>query len=268
MNNTTNNFAQLNNVGAQQLENGMYVDAIDSFTGSLMIVQNASAASAADDGVSTTSSSTEHTKQQSSSPVVTAPCCMVATMPQQEQDNQDTVEDACSTSVNHHGLVLKPLRLVEDYPGYGQYEPTVEVSVAIMFNLALAHHLNSIFGGGGESSSTSSDDSSSNVLRSSTLEQAIALYELAYAVQLQEDSEISVEFTMAIINNLGHAHKIKGDEEKSDQCFRHLLSTILFLQSYGQSNHHTSYDSYYNCTEQFVYSISHLILQKNAAPAA
>jgi hypothetical protein len=250
----SNDFALLNNAGAHQLENGIYVDAIDSFTASLRIVKNALQL-AADETTKTTSANCQEDNTEQDSPVA-VPRMVAMPVPDQPQQQEEIV-DACSSG--NRGLFLKPLRLVEDYtPGYECYEPWVEASVAIMFNLALAHHLNSIFG-----SPLSSIDGGGAL--TSTLDQTITLYELAYTVHMQEDSEISVEFTMAIINNLGHAHKFKGDEEKSNQCFRHLLSTILFLQSYGQSNSHIHNN---NCTEQFVYSIAHLIFQKNAAPAA
>jgi hypothetical protein len=119
-----------------------------------------------------------------------------------------------------------------------------------MFNLALAHHLSALYG---------------PVNRCAcTLEQAIDLYELAYTVQMQEDAKLSIEFTMAIINNLGHIHRLLGDEDKGSQCFRHLLSTIFFLRSYGERH----INSVCCHTDTFVYSVSYLILRKTVAAAA
>jgi hypothetical protein len=143
---------------------------------------------------------------------------------------------------------MSPLLLPEDIY-FDQYSPAVEASVAIMFNLALSHHLCALYG----------EHKNIND-RQSKLDQAIALYELAYTVGMQDEGDLNVEFTMATINNLGHIHRVKGNREKSNQCFRHLLSTLLFLQSYGQTN----------CrTDEFFQSVMHLILQEQAvAPAA
>jgi hypothetical protein len=246
-----NRFVQSNNTGADQLENGMYAEAVDSFTRSLRIVKDALAVYA------TAEASLESLQDtQRYSPVVTISV-------QEPERSLKAVEGHYSTSSK--GLFRTPLRLV-DFDEYQSYKPTVEASVAIMLNLALAHHLNALYG------PSSSDPiglpkgppptaalNSGRIV--STLDHAITLYELAYSVQMQEGSEMSVEFIMAMINNLGHAHRSRGDEEKSNQCFRHLLSTILFVQSYGPSNFTIS-------TELFVYSISHLILRSSAAPAA
>jgi hypothetical protein len=126
-----------------------------------------------------------------------------------------------------------------------------------MYNMALAHHMNALF------NCTEQDD------RQAGLDQAVALYELAYNVHMQEeDANLSVEFTMAIVNNLGHIHRLKGDETKADQCFNHLLSTILFLQSYNGSSSSSNNNTTCQTPEVFVQSVTHLILKASAAAAA
>jgi tetratricopeptide (TPR) repeat protein len=240
--------AKLNNAGASDLVNGMYANAVDAFTGSLRIVKSALSVLAAERELVPTQHPLEMQKKCSAvipATRLTKPHSLVG----------------CRTS-SLRGLYVSPLFLSE-CADYERYETTVEASVAIMFNLALAHHLNALSGYvyGQEGMKLAA----APVHGLSTLEQAIALYELAYTVQMQEDAELSVEFTMAIINNLGHIHRLIGDEEKSSQCFRHLLSTIVFLQSYGG-------DQSSNCSvalsDTFVYSISHLILRETAAAAA
>ena len=247
--------ARLNNQGASQLVSGMYGNAVESFTGSLRIVKNALAVLAAErqqqreNGMNI---DRESVKQEPSnhSAIVMLP---------QEQVVAAAAATAgakhigCTAAAQQHrGLYVSPLFLSEG-AAYEHYEVTVEASVGIMFNLALAHHLNAVYG-----------PSCGPSQGASTLDQAISLYELAYTVQMQEDAELSVEFTMAIINNLGHIHRLMGDEEKAAKCFGHLLSTMLFLQSYGGSQvAKTSFQA-----DTFLYTISHLILRDQAAAAA
>lgn len=139
-----------------------------------------------------------------------------------------------------------PLRISESV-AIEDYESSVKLSVAIMFNLALSHHLNGV--------------KNCHARDPDTLSHAVALYELAYQLQMQEDIEVSVETTMAIINNLGHVHRMLDDQEKASQCFNHLLSTMLFVQSLG--------DADVTCkTEGFFHNVTHLILKKSGAPAA
>ena len=157
------------------------------------------------------------------------------------------VEPTCFPCDESNPFVYStPLRISEAV-AMDDYECSVKMSVAIMFNLALSHHLN------GVKNSRSSDPD--------TLTHAVALYELAYQLQMQEDIEVSVETTMAIINNLGHVHRMLDDQEKASQCFNHLLSTMLFVQSLG--------DIDVSCkTEGFFHNVTHLILKKSGAPAA
>lgn len=260
--------AKLNNVGASQLGSGMYATAVDSFTGSLRIVKNALSVLAAEKHVaSQLNAPPPQCSQASHQPqrrTVVFPQNGSAALVAVGAKGQASMDDETAPTIR--GLYASPLCLSED-ADYERYENTVEASVAIMFNLALAHHLNALHGQcfGQQGLMFSSPFRTTHAV--STLEQAIALYELAYTVHMQEDAELSVEFTMAIINNLGHIHRLMGDEEKSSQCFRHLLSTIMFLQSYGGANQ-SSPNNNSSLPDIFVYSISHLILRETAAAAA
>jgi len=133
-----------------------------------------------------------------------------------------------------------------------------ELSVALMFNLALSHHLRASY------ESLHKDVQSRNLI----FTQAVSLYELAYEVQMQEDVELSVECTMAIVNNLGHIHRRLGNAEKATKCFSHLLSTLLFVQSSVVCNETENQHISESSTEGFVRSISYLILRNQVAEAA
>lgn len=116
-----------------------------------------------------------------------------------------------STPISMSMLLRK---LVASSPSYLNI---VEMSISVMFNFALAHHLFSLSG--------QSDDPER------VMGQALALYELTHSLQLQEGVELSLEYTIGTICNLGHIHQFRGDSEKSSKCFQHLLSIFCFLQS-------------------------------------
>jgi tetratricopeptide (TPR) repeat protein len=238
--------ARLNNVGASQLVTGRYANAIDSFTRSMGLAKSALALLVAENQAKHMNNCTSRSMQQQRRCAVVLFMHSAASVAAAEAKVQTVVDDRQKTL---RGLYMFPLYLSESAE-YQRYEPTVEASIAIMFNLALAHHLIALYGPFNR--------------YVCTLEQAIDLYELAYTVQMNEDAKLSIEFSMAIINNLGHIHRLLGDEDRGSQCFRHLLSTIFFFRSYGER--HVNSDCCH--TDTFVYSVSHLILQKAVAAAA
>lgn len=253
-------FTKLNNVGAAQVASGLYADAVTSFTASLRIIKSYLAVLDGEKKLQSVSQIRSSTQQPSKRGrgVVVLTEHGAATLAVPEAATQALPEfERRSVSP---GLYVSPLYLCES-ANYELYELTVEASVAILFNLALSHHLNALYGPFHclqELNFMQREPFQSNPVVS-TLDQAIALYELAYTMQMQEDVDLSVELTMAIINNLGHIHRRMGDEHKAVKCFRQLLSTILFLQSYGNQTYQT---------DTFLYSISHLILRDSTAAAA
>jgi len=117
--------------------------------------------------------------------------------------------------------------------------------VAIMYNFALACQL------------TAMHDESSR----ERLNDAIQLYELAHTLQLKSEIQMGVQFSLGIINNIGQAHRFLGAGVKADECFRHLLSCILFLKENGDER-----SQRYEIA--FFHSFSHLIVKKSSAAAA
>ena len=132
----------------------------------------------------------------------------------------------------------------------GQEKPTVEVynkySFAILFNLALAHHL-----AGMECPES----------RKGKLRKALRLYEFAYSIQVQEDIQLQIKYTLGMVNNLGHIQELLGDHQKAHQCFQHLLSTLMYVLEGGEANEDGKWDI-------FLHNVSHLILRESALAAA
>jgi tetratricopeptide (TPR) repeat protein len=65
---------------------------------------------------------------------------------------------------------------------------------------------------------------------------ALSLYELAYRLQRDEDTEATVLQQMAIVNNVGSIHGALQQVECSRQCFENLLSTIMFVKDCGEAD--------------------------------
>jgi hypothetical protein len=149
------------------------------------------------------------------------------------------------------------------------------LTLIVIFNLALAHHLKAI------SFSTSNKNSASNSDMKSVLDQALQLYGFAY--QLQDDIKYDndnnqnnetntscddivshLRFAMIVSNNIGEIHRIAGDTKKHQMCLQHLLSAIMYMVD---SNLITSNSSSYTPTltemmmDGFYYNVSPIILK-------
>jgi tetratricopeptide (TPR) repeat protein len=103
--------------------------------------------------------------------------------------------------------------LVSQQSMEGEHCPGVILSLIIIFNLALAHHLSAM----------------QNNTDRKLLQRALHLYELAYQLQREENHNGSLRFTMIVANNLGQIHRAVKDESKHQQCLEHLLSTMMYL---------------------------------------
>jgi tetratricopeptide (TPR) repeat protein len=279
--------AKLNNEGAVHLGNGRYEDAVQSFTASLQLVKSSITTLSAQSGSPVAAAAAPLSP---SSPSLSLPPhhAQVVISPLYELVQADFSSEKMmllspsSFSSSPLSLYRSPLR-ISDVANFEHNDPTVEASIAVIFNLALTYHLKALSLASNddegedrhqvekqkvqESPSLNENSSSSTTTTTTTtnkssvaLYQAATLYELAYNIQMQERLELHAEFTMAMINNLGHVYRSRGNIDKSDECFRYLLSTHLFLQSYGRTD----------CmrTDEFIASVSHLILKDSTAPAA
>lgn len=155
----------------------------------------------------------------------------------------DTLDD------NDNGFVYRCPILVNKQCIEEMHDMGITLSLIIVFNLALAHHLKAIE----TSSSSSSSSTTMNSNNLKALQQALQLYELAYQLhcgyiqQSESESEISynsnnnnnndqydrsigsLRFTMIVSNNLGEIHHAAGNTEKHTMCLQHLLSAIMYM---------------------------------------
>jgi tetratricopeptide (TPR) repeat protein len=177
---------------------------------------------------------------------------------------QDSNEDLSSTSGGY--VYTNALQVCPESILLG-HNMGVTLSLIIIFNLALAHHLMGIHG-----PTTATNQEADTKL----LTKALQLYELAYQLHVdeaqaaaaavppctlhhhvQEEEEEYLEdadsrrmamlrFTMIVSNNLGEIHRVARNPYKHQLCLQHLLSTIMymvdghFLSQHGPPSNATS----------------------------
>ncbi|KAL3909025.1 MAG: hypothetical protein SGILL_008255 [Bacillariaceae sp.] len=90
---------------------------------------------------------------------------------------------------------------------------------------------------------------------------ALAFYETTYRVLVSE-KDILASQAMVILNNVGHIHKLKGNDEGSKKCFQYLLSTMMYLQETG------GHENQIHQWDHFFSNVMDLILYPSPAPAA
>lgn len=98
------------------------------------------------------------------------------------------------------------------------------------------------------------------------LRAAVNLLELAVGLAQSSRVQIGFIFEMAMANNLGHVHRMLGDEHRADQSFRYLLSAVLLLHDH--SKRRKSQPGQLIIPEEFFRSVSYLLLFDVGAAAA
>jgi tetratricopeptide (TPR) repeat protein len=120
-----------------------------------------------------------------------------------------------------------------------------ECGLRSMFNLALTHHRRG-----------------AQVHSLTNLEKAAKLYRLAYSLLTSEKADCPIMLP-AIVNNIGHVHRLLGHVEKARRCFQHLLMALMFV-TVGSSVRLPE-----DLQERFFSNVMHMILSdRRLAPAA
>ena len=138
---------------------------------------------------------------------------------------------------NEISIFLNPIKVPTKLPGTKLCKT---LSLIIMFNLAICNHRNAIV---------------KNMDRI-VLRKALQLYELAYAIQMHEGIDMTLTPTMIIMSNVGHIHKILGNDDNAMQCFQHLLSTLMFLVEAGERDMVWEFDGFFGNILKTVYAHS------------
>lgn len=117
------------------------------------------------------------------------------------------------------------------------------LNLIITFNLALAHHLQTVRYYADESTHMQSSE------RNKFVNRTLTIYELTYKWHLKllsnssstartstspsvYTSVTSIRFNMIIRNNLSQIHRLVGNHAKHKRCLEHLLSTVMVVTEY------------------------------------
>ena len=165
------------------------------------------------------------------------------------QEQSTLINENDSDSNGNLFLYQRPICIPCDMPV--SYESNLLASVIVIFNLALAHHLTAMGYQKGENQRK----------RSKLLKKAAKLYELAHKLYHDNESfEESALFIIVCCNNLGLISNELNDAKTAQKYFQHLLSTLMFLATVGDSSV-SKFDGFFRNT-------SHLVFQQATRTAA
>ena len=216
---------QLNNTAVCQIKRQKYLKAISTLTKGLKL--------------SKTVLSREDEKRRESSDFTTSFRCKF---------RRSGTSSFLPTIQNEQGSIFKdPIHVTS--PKLDEELETCELlCYAMLYNLALAHHLRA----------SAADN---NEFRTECLHNALTLYESAYHVLRNQKLQLPLFHSMAIASNLGHIHHALGNKTNAHICYQHLLSTIIFVVDSGEGEKVKHLDGFFR-------NVMPLIAKVSSAPAA
>ena len=193
---------------------------------------------------------------------------------QQQQQQHDHDYDSSSSSSDDDdddddddtgGFVYQQLLFITNQSIEEHHYMGVTLSIVILFNLALVHHLKAISMIEEEKEDNNNEietTTSSYSLIMTELYIATKLYELSYELQCKEHVRIdtmpvsnnnvsnnnnyvnnmnkqhltNLRFLIIITNNLGEIHRVIGNQKKYTMCLQHLLSCIMYIVDNNRNN--------------------------------
>jgi tetratricopeptide (TPR) repeat protein len=138
-------------------------------------------------------------------------------------------------------IYRSPIRIPEgSQTNHTDYNFHVTLSVLLVFNLALAHHLCGLEG----------------TTRADMLEKAVYLYTLSQQIFEQQGLD-TIAFILAVTNNIGQIRKTLGQTEVADELFQRMLTTLLYLNQYLWDTKEFSLEGFFRNTTHLVLTNSH-----------
>jgi tetratricopeptide (TPR) repeat protein len=223
---------RLNNEGVQLLQTGSYTEAVKVFSQVLATVKGL---------LSEENREQEWSMEEGEAMAESVPFCHFKG-PKCQMDFDE---------VNTSGeLFLFQRALVVDYDTSSStmvhFNSLVKLSSISLYNLALSYHMGAL-----------EMKTSRKMFR-----KALTFYELAHSIQTPEELDLGVLLTLAIVNNIGHIHSLLNNKSKAEQCFQHLLSTIMYVTDCGEGEALPQFDGFFSNV------MNSVLKQQPSAPAA
>ena len=163
----------------------------------------------------------------------------------QEKSSSSSYSSSAPLTEDSFGYICQhPISIPND-----STQPIRINSIVAMYNLALSHHLYALNANGNGQQHEEIDDE--------YLQKAGTLYELCYEMLQVEDIDAGPFFMMALANNIGQIHAVRGAEDRAALFFEHLLSTQMFLVDCGDVEQYATtsiMDGYWRNTSRLVLS--------------
>jgi hypothetical protein len=240
-------FLAHNNKGIDEIQRGEYDSAILSFTIALKLLRPCIPAlldpTPLDNGSSSSSSSSEdqHQEVRSSAILPNATSTHGEATPQIQADDDDIVnyhryyvcnelDDSTSFGsfgtefVFHHPIEISN-HSVPVLGSTAAHHFFMKRSAVVTFNLALSFHLGATIQEEGQR--TIQISSFLGLVRAKKLYES-AWFQLHY-LQEQNNSDTSILYSLALMNNLGLIYSVLCEHERSNHCFETMLTTMMFL---------------------------------------
>lgn len=261
---TTRQAVVFNNQGTALLQSGRYEEAVTAFTAVLEILKPfipGAARPVASFGLHgpMSPSATSNNANSGGSSCPPCPsnadkvCCVQGQDPYQHHASMKVAPS--SSSWGPYFVFQDPIDIPLDVIPR-QSSPSQKLItkfvVVVTYNLALAVHLCSLL-----------YQNQPEQLRVG-LSRAQKLYELAFQMHLQESCDVTLLYSLALMNNLGLIYRMLGDEERSQRCFGNQLTTMMYLLEAQEAQTIKQWDGLFS-------NVMELVLKKDreiTAPAA
>eukprot|EP00534_Pseudo-nitzschia_fraudulenta_P001162 CAMPEP_0201128942 /NCGR_PEP_ID=MMETSP0850-20130426/35290_1 /ASSEMBLY_ACC=CAM_ASM_000622 /TAXON_ID=183588 /ORGANISM="Pseudo-nitzschia fraudulenta, Strain WWA7" /LENGTH=408 /DNA_ID=CAMNT_0047398283 /DNA_START=47 /DNA_END=1273 /DNA_ORIENTATION=- len=168
-----------------------------------------------------------------------------AASPQQKQQQQRQQHDGHALFVFRDPSEISPGSVPARVSLRGEHSPALfsKFLMIVMYNLSLTLHLHALSIQADDNSSRRDTNkhkraasSSKNKHSHKLLLRARKLYELSFEMHLDESCDVSLDFTLALINNLGLVYEKLGQKQRSKTCFKNMFSTMMYLMDTKESH--------------------------------
>jgi hypothetical protein len=91
------------------------------------------------------------------------------------------------------------------------------------------------------------------------LQKSLELWDLVYCLQWREELNLQSVHSVAILHNIGHAHKLLGNEAHSKKCYQNIVTALTLMREREEELNYSTF---------FMSAAQRVLSPPRAAPAA